>query len=201
MTQIKKIIYAASCFAFCVVVSFTSKAEHEIKDFSLTNVDGENIALSNYPNARGFIIIFTCNHCPFAKLYPQRLNALNAKYSSQNVPLLTISSTDTVQYSEDTFGKMKEKAQKENYNFPYLFDGDQQVAKNFKAQKTPHAYLIWKVKGKWRIKYNGAIDDNGMEPEKVENDYISAAVDALLSDKEVVVKESKSIGCQINFRK
>ena len=182
--------------------SFTFlKTEKRIKDFSLKNIDGKQISLSSYPDAKGFIIVFTCNHCPFAKLYPPRFNELNTKYSALGVPLLAISSTDTINYESDCFPKMQEKAKNENFNFPYLFDGEQSVAKNFGAQKTPHAFVIWKEGEKWLVKYDGAIDDNGMEPEKVKEKYVENAVNALLKGKEVSVKETKSIGCQIHFRK
>jgi peroxiredoxin len=172
-----------------------------IEDFQLKNTDGNMVSLHDYPQAKGFIIIFTCNHCPFAKLYPGRLNALNAKYKPLGVPLIAISSTDTVTYEDDTFTRMVEKANREQFNFPYLFDGDQFAARQFKAQKTPHAFVIWKEEGEWVIKYNGAIDDNGMEPEKVRNAYVAKAVDELLSGKAVEEKETKSIGCQIYLRK
>jgi peroxiredoxin len=187
--------------ATLLCLSFLTEKEKIVRDFRLKNVDGQYVSLKNYPNAKGFVIIFTCNHCPFAKLYPPRLNALNEKYSKLGVPLIAISSTDTITYEEDTYPRMLEKARAEAFNFPYLFDGEQKVAKNFDAQKTPHAYVIWKEKGKWVVKYNGAIDDNGAEPEKVENQYVAKAVDALLAGKIIEVKETKSIGCQILFRK
>ena len=181
---------------------FTSDtAKKTVDDFQLKNTTGKMVSLKDYPNAKGFIIVFTCNHCPFAKLYPGRLNELNTKYAPLGVPLIAISSTDTVMYEEDTYSKMVQKAIKEKFNFPYLFDGDQVAAKNFKAQKTPHAYVIWKEEGKWVVEYNGAIDDNGMEPEKVSHHYVAKAVDELLSGKGVEEKETKSIGCQIYIRK
>ncbi len=183
------------------LINFTILEHDNVKDFKLKNVDGSYVSLSDYPDAKGFIIVFTCNHCPFAKLYPARLNELNLKYKKLGIPLLAISSTDTIAYEEDTYVKMVEKSKNESFNFPYLYDGQQTVAKNFKAQKTPHAYVIWKEKGQWTIKYQGAIDDNGAEPEKVENNYIALAIDQLLNNKEVKRKETKSIGCQIRFRK
>jgi len=126
---------------------------------------------------------------------------LNLKYKELGVPLIAISSTDTIMYEEDTYPNMVIKAKDEHFNFPYLFDEMQTVAKNFKAQKTPHAFVIWKENEKWIVKYNGAIDDNGMEPEKVTESYVANAVDALLKGKNILVKETKSIGCQIAFRK
>lgn len=173
----------------------------DIQDFTLKNVDGRMVSMKDFPDAKGFIIIFTCNHCPFAKLYPPRLNALNAKYKPLGYPLIAISSTDTILYEEDTYPKMVEKATSEAFNFPYLFDETQSVAQNFKAQKTPHAYVLQKVKRNWVVRYNGAIDDNGGEPEAVTQAFVANAVDALLAGKEVAVKETKSIGCQIYFRK
>ncbi len=104
-------------------------------------------------------------------------------------------------YAEDTYPKMVKKAKKERFNFPYLFDGTQSVAKNFSAQKTPHAYVLWKVNGKWMVKYDGAIDDNGNNPDKVCKHYVADAVDSLLSNKPVEVSQTRSIGCQILFRK
>jgi peroxiredoxin len=171
-----------------------------INDFRLKNVDGRYVSLKDYPDAKGFIIVFTCNHCPFAKLYPPRLNDINARYKKLGVPLIAISSTDTIIYDADSYPKMVSKAQAGKYNFPYLYDNMQTVARNFNAQKTPHAYVLWKEGGKWIVKYNGGIDDNGAKPELVKNHYVTDAVDALLAGNDVAIKETKSIGCKISFR-
>ena len=195
-----------SVFSFFLITSFTNflpkkTAEKTVNDFSLKNTDGKFVSLKDYPNAKGFMIVFTCNHCPFAKLYPERLNALNEKYAAKGVALIAISSTDTIQYETDSYLNMVEKAHNEKFNFPYLYDGSQKVAKQFKADKTPHAYLIWKENNKWVVKYNGAIDDNGAEPDKVQNPYLSLAVEAQLKGNSPQIAETKSIGCQIHFRK
>ena len=182
------------------LLSFVSPNNKEVNDISLLNVDGKYVSLKNYPDAKGFIIVFTCNHCPFAKLYPPRLNELNKKYMPLGVPVIAISSTDTINFEEDTYDKMQAKAKKEHFSFPYLYDGAQVTARNFSAQKTPHAYVIWKEQGKWIVKYNGAIDDNGAEPAKVHQQYVANAVDALLNGKDIAVKETRSIGCQISLR-
>jgi len=175
--------------------------EKVYKNFKLLNVDGKYVSLTDYPAAKGFIIVFTCNHCPFAKLYPERLNKLNAKYNPQGVPLIAISSTDTLVYEDDSYMKMVEKSVNEKFNYPYLYDGDQNTARDFNAQKTPHAYVLWKDNEKWIVKYSGAIDDNGASEEDVKNSYVANAVDLLLAGKSVKIKETKSIGCQIYFRK
>ena len=201
MKTIKLLSIILIAFSIICTNAFAQKNHKTLVDFKLKNVDGSLISLIDYPTAKGFIIVFTCNHCPFAKLYPPRLNDLNNKFKPLGVPLIAISSTDTMMYEEDTYPNMIKKANEEHFNFPYLFDEMQEVAKNFNAQKTPHAYVIWKENNQWVVKYNGAIDDNGMEPEKVTEAYVSNAVDALLKEKKVLVSETKSIGCQIAFRK
>lgn len=172
-----------------------------LNDFSLRSVSGKMVSLSGYPDAKGFIIVFTGNHCPFAKRYPPRMNALDKKYKARGVPLIAISSVDTTVYDDDGFAGMVKAAKEGKYSFPYLYDPSQQVGRNFGATKTPHAFVIWKERGKWLLKYSGGIDDNGAEPGKVKNRYVEDAVDALLSGKAVAVRETKSVGCVIHYRK
>ena len=171
-----------------------------ISDFSLRNIDNKIISLSDYKYAKGFMIVFTCNHCPFAKLYPERFNALNSKYQSLGVPLIAINSMDSAIYDEERFELMQEKAKSENFNFHYLQDGQQKVGKEFNAKHTPHAFVIWKESGSWVIKYSGAIDDNGEHPELATH-YISNAVDELLQNTSVSKPETESFGCAIFYRK
>lgn len=184
-----------------VCAAFVPSGKKIVGDFSLKNTDGRIVSTRDFADAKGFIIVFTCNHCPFAKLYPPRLNALNAVYAKQGVPLIAISSSDTVLYEDDSYTRMVAKAKNEHFSFPYLMDDMQQVARNFGAQKTPHAFVIWKEDGKWVVKYNGAIDDNGAQPDKVTRHYVADAVDQLLMGMPVALKETKSIGCQISMRK
>jgi peroxiredoxin len=198
MTAKRTILF--SLLSVILVSSFTFLQPVTVNDFSLRNTDGKMVSLKDYPDAKGFIVVFTCNHCPFAKLYPERLNQLNTTFKSKDVPLIAISSTDTSQYEEDRFPVMVERSEKGKYNFPYLYDAEQSVAKAFNADKTPHAFVIWKKGNKWQVKYSGAIDDNGASPGKVKNRYVQQAVEALLEGKEPPVEETKSIGCQIYYR-
>ncbi len=171
-----------------------------VNEFSLINVDGRKIGLNDYANAKGFIVVFTCNHCPFAKLYTDRLNALNEKYKLNGVHLLAINSMDSILYRDESFVNMQKRSKSEKYNFPYLQDGDQTVGRNFEADHTPHAYVIWKVNNQWTIQYSGAIDDNGEEPEKAKP-YIENAVNALLKNEAVTESCTPSVGCKIFYRK
>ena len=174
--------------------------EKAVSDFKLLATTGRMVTLADYPKAKGFMVVFTCNHCPFAKVYFNRLNDLSKKYGALGVPLLAISSSDTVNFEEDGYGKMKEKTAKEHLTFPYLYDGSQATAVDFGAKKTPHAFVVWKENGKLVVKYAGAIDDNGAEPEKVVHHYLAEAVDALLAGKAVDVPETKSVGCTLGIR-
>lgn len=178
-------------------ISMLGKA---VPDFALRNIDSRIVALKDYPTAKGFCIVFTCNHCPFAKLYAQRLNALNTHYAALGVPLIAINPMDTLVYDEERFEKMQTKAHDDQFNFAYLQDTAQSVAKSFGATHTPHAFVIWKEKEQWIIKYAGAIDDNGEEPQKA-IPFLALAIDDLLAHKPVAKPETPSFGCRIFYRK
>ncbi len=200
----KPVRYFILIFSLFATLSFVARKNTHIgravNDFQLRNTNGTSTSLASYPNAKGFMIVFTCNHCPFAKLYTERFNQLNEKYSKLNVPLLAINSMDTFVYEEETFKLMCDKANSEQYLFPYLYDNMQTVGKDFHAEHTPHAFVIWKEAGKWIIRYSGAIDDNGEHPE-LAKPMMANAVDDLLANRLVQVPETASFGCAIFYRK
>lgn len=185
---------------FILAIAISAKGQ-TINDFQLLSTSGKNFKLSDNANAKGYIVVFTSNNCPFAKLYPERLKALNKKYEPLGIPLVCIRSTDTTVMDEDVYEKMIELTKREQFNFPYLVDGDQEVAAQFHADKTPHAFVVWKENEQWVVKYSGAIDDNGAEEKKVKHRYVAEAVDALLGGKEVAIKKTASVGCAIHYRK
>lgn len=200
-----KIFFALILSSIFFLTGFSDEKKNivegnQIEDFQLKNVDGNMVSMKDFPDAKGFIVIFTSNGCPFAKLYPQRMNKLNLKYMPLNVPLIAINSSDTLQFEENSFTQMVQAASEGKFNFAYLSDAEQVAAKNFGAKKTPHAFVIWKENNRWEVKYNGAIDDNAAHPEDVKNKYIENAVDELLRGEEVKVKETKSIGCSIIYK-
>lgn len=171
-----------------------------INNFSLRNIDNKKVSLTDVKNAKGYIIIFTCNHCPFAKLYTKRLNELNTKYKASGLPLLAINSMDTAVYKDESFDMMQKKAQSEKINFPYLSDAKQTVGKNFGAKHTPQAFIIWKEENNWVIKYSGSVDDNGEHPEEA-IPLLANAADQLLQGKPISKPETESFGCRIFYRK
>ena len=184
-----------------VADSSTIKQDAIVQPFLLKCVSGEFVGMSTYPEAKGMIVVFTCNHCPFAKLYPERMNELYRKYAAQGIPLLAISSTDTVLFEEDGFAEMQKVAQQQGFVFPYLFDAEQTVVQDFGAQKTPHAFVLSRSEEGWKIVYSGSIDDNGADPSAVKHKYVEDAVRAVLKHKKVKVAHTSSIGCFIHIRK
>ena len=189
------LFFLASSFSFRGITT-----EKTIKNFSLKSTDNKIISLEKYKNAKGFIIVFTCNKCPMAKLYSERLNKLYEKYKSKEVFLMAINAMDTVAYKEENFKLMQKKVTKEKLLFPYLQDKSQKVAKEFGATYTPQSYIIWKNNaGKWIVKYEGSIDDSALEPIRA-NNYLETAVDELLQNKTVSNPNTKSVGCRIFYR-
>ncbi len=191
------------CIIAFINFSFlTNSTEKFIKNFTLKCVNNKKVSLNDYKDAKGFVVVFICNKCPMAKLYSDRLNKINEKYRKQNVYLLAINAMDTLVYAEESFKLMQKKATKDKFNFPYLQDKKQVVAKQFNATHTPQAFIIWKNKesNKFSIKYQGAIDDNAAEPEKATNHYVTSAIEDLLQNKPVAKPKSDSFGCRIFFR-
>ena len=169
----------------------------EASDFSLKNIDDKMVSLSNYPDAKGFIVTFTCNHCPYAVAYEQRIMDLDAKYASLGYPVIAISPNDPALVPEDGMDEMKKLASTKGYTFPYLLDEKQDVYPLFGATKTPHIFILHKENGKNIVKYIGAIDNNYANPEDVTERYVEDAVDALIAGTKIEVTTTKAIGCSI----
>jgi peroxiredoxin len=166
-------------------------------DFSLQNVNTKKVALSDFKDAKGFIVIFTCNHCPYAKAYEDRIMALDKKYQKLGYPVIAINPNNPAVQPDDSFDLMQKRAKEKGYTFPYLFDEGQKVYPQFGATKTPHVYILEKTKAGNVVKYIGAIDDNYTDETAVKTKYVENAVDALLKNQDVAVKTTKAIGCSI----
>ncbi|HCM76633.1 MAG TPA: thioredoxin family protein [Cytophagales bacterium] len=170
-------------------------------DFKLKNVDGKMISLADYKDAKGYIVIFNCNTCPYSKAYDDRIIALNKKYASQGFPVLTINPNDPGLSPGDSFDEMKSQANRKKYDFPYLVDETQDVARTYGATNTPHVYVLNKISDKeLRVAYIGAIDDNSRDASAVSKKYVEDAVDALLKSKSVPTTKTKAIGCTIKWK-
>jgi len=153
-----------------------------VADFKLKNVDGKMVALSDYKKSKGVIIIFDCNTCPYSKAYNERIIALNKKYSSQGFPVLTINANNPELSEGDSFDEMVDLAKRKNYDFPYLVDESQNVAKSFGATNTPHVFVLKNGNGTFKVAYIGAIDDNPRDGSAATKKYVEEAVDALINN-------------------
>lgn len=171
-----------------------------VNNFSLKSTSGGTVSLNDYANAKGVIVVFTSNHCPFAKAYEDRIIALHNKFASQNFPVIAINPSDPATQQDDTLDKMKERATSKNYPHPYLADDFQQTAKAFGVARTPQAYVLQRTGSKFVVKYIGMIDDNPQDPSAANKFYVEDAVSNLLGDKPVVTTTTKPIGCAIKWR-
>ncbi len=166
-------------------------------DFSLKNVDDSMVSLSDYDGAKGFLVIFTCNTCPYSVAYEDRINALDAKYKSQGVPVIAINPNNPAKTPGDSFAKMKIRAAQKGFTFPYVLDEGQQIYPQYGATRTPHVFLLEKTINGNKVRYIGAIDDNYQDASRVEEKYVENAVDAMLAGKEIKVTTTRAIGCSI----
>lgn len=173
----------------------------EATDFKLKNVDGKMVSLSDFKTAKGFIVVFTCNHCPYAKKYEDRIIELDKKYKSQGYPVIAINPNDPSVQPEDGYQKMIERAKQKGFTFPYLVDEGQKIFPQYGATKTPHVFLLQKEDGKNIVKYIGAIDNNYENPNDVSEYYVQDAVNALIKNEPIKMTKTVAIGCTVKVKK
>lgn len=193
--------------ALMSLIIFSSFTNHEgyhvgdnATDFNLKNIDGKMVSLSSI-EAKGYVIVFTCNHCPFAKKYEDRLVKLNKLTSKKGYPVVAINPNDAEQYPEDSFENMQIRAKDKKFNFPYLHDESQQIARTYGATKTPHVFVLNKEGKELKVRYIGAIDDNTESAADVKIKYVENAIEALAENKPVETEVTKAIGCSIKWKK
>ena len=166
-------------------------------DFSLKNVDGNLVSLADYNDAKGYLVIFTCNTCPYAVKYEDRIIALDKKYKPLDVPVIAINPNNPELQPGDSFEKMKSRAKAKGFGFPYLLDEGQTVYPKYGATRTPHVYLLEKTQKGNKVRYIGAIDDNYQSAALVEEKFVENAIDAMLEGREIKVTKTRAIGCGI----
>lgn len=167
------------------------------EDFKLKNVDGKMVSLSQFKNTKGFILIFTCNTCPYSVAYEDRIIALNNKYEAKGYPVIAINPNNPVISDGDSFELMQKRAEEKGFTFPYLFDEGQKVYPTYGATRTPHVFLLNRENKQLKVKYIGAIDNNAQDASAVTEKYVENAVEALLTNKKIEPSITKAIGCGI----
>ena len=166
-------------------------------DFKLKNIDEKQVSMADYTKAKGFIVIFTCNHCPFSVAYEDRINELDRKFKPFGYPVIAINPNDPELQPEDSFEEMQSRAAEKEFTFPYLLDEGQHVYPEYGANRTPHVFLLEAVDGDYIVKYVGAIDDNHQDETAVKEKYVENAVNALIKGQKPELDFTKAIGCSI----
>ncbi|MEN2398933.1 thioredoxin family protein [Flavobacterium sp. MC2016-06] len=196
----KKIIFlfvmALTAF-FAEAQTATLKAGETAPDFKLKNVDNKEISFASFPKAKGFIVVFTCNTCPYAVAYEQRIMELDKKFKPLGYPVIAINPNDPEASKADSFDKMQELAKSKKYSFPYLFDQGQVITDKYGAKHTPHLFIVSKTAKGNVVEYVGAIDNDpeGTKTEKTK--YAEDVITALNSNQKPAVTETKEIGCTV----
>ena len=165
--------------------------------FSLPDVDGETRSLDSFSDAELLVVIFTCNHCPYAIASEDRLIEIQKDYGDRGVQIVAINPNDDVKYPDDSFDKMKERAASKGFNFPYLRDESQEVARAYDAACTPDIFVFDRDR---KLLYNGRIDDNWQAPEQVTRRDLRAVLDAALEGRSVDFEHVPSMGCSIKWK-
>ncbi len=151
MKQFIAILFVAVCFLAKAQVTTVAPGQ-PAPDFKLKNVDNKEVSFNNFPNAKGFIVVFTCNTCPVAKAYEKRIMELDKKYAPQGYPVIAINPNDPDLSKGDSFDKMKTLAATKKYSFPYLYDEGQTITNAYGAKNTPHVFIVTKTT---KRKYGG----------------------------------------------
>jgi peroxiredoxin len=165
--------------------------------FNLPGVDDKEHSLDDYAGEKGVAVIFSCNHCPYVRAWEDRMVQIQADYLGRGVQLVAINANDESKYPDDSFPKMKERAREKRFNFPYLRDETQSVARAYGAERTPEVFLFDKD---FILRYHGAIDDNYDDPKAVKEHYLRKALDSMLAGKSISTAETKPVGCSIKWK-
>ncbi len=202
-TTINTFAYVLFTLAVFSLGSFPSYGQESYKigdaveDFLLPNIDGKSYSLADFPDAKGYIVIFTCNTCPYAVAYEDRIIELHKNYASKGYPVIAINPNDPKAQPKDSIEDMRKRASEKGFDFLYLQDVGQKIYPKFGATKTPHVFLLNKEKEALKLVYIGAIDDNYKDATQVEEKFLEDALQSLMNGEQIKRTETKAIGCTI----
>ena len=165
--------------------------------FTLPGIDGEQYTLTDFADKDAVAVIFSCNHCPYVLAWEDRLIQTQADYSDKNVQLIAICANDPVKYPRDSFENMRAHAEEKAFNFPYLHDESQEIARQYGAERTPEIFLFDQS---GTLRYHGAPDDNYEDPAGVSVSYFRDALDAVLAGSAPSVSNTPPVGCTIKWK-
>ena len=200
MKTIFSLFLLFSTVAFSPIIDDKGYAIGDVAtDFKLENIDGNFVSLSDFKQAKGFIVVFTCNTCPYAVAYEDRIEALNKEYAPKGYPVIAIMPNNVQSKPGDSMTAMQKRAKEKGFTFPYLIDADQSIYPQYGATKTPHVYILESTDKGPVVQYIGAIDDNYKDAALVKTKYVENAVDALLEGVTFETHKTKAIGCSIKI--
>jgi peroxiredoxin len=166
-------------------------------DVAMKNIDGKDVTIAGLKGEKGTLVVFTCNHCPWAKAWETRIVDLGNSYRKRGIGVVAINSNDPEAYPEDGYADMQKRAKQRKIMYAYAVDATSEIARAFGATHTPEAF-IFDREGK--LVYHGGIDDNAKEPQRVKQRWLRDALDAVIAGKAVALAETKAMGCGIKFR-
>ncbi|MFZ0455190.1 MAG: thioredoxin family protein [Ignavibacteriaceae bacterium] len=175
----------------------TLKIGSKIPSFKLKGVDDQVYSLDTFSDKDLLVVIFSCNHCPYVQAYEDRIKEIQSEFGEKGLAVIAINSNDDSQYPDDSFENMKKRAKGKNFNFPYLRDEAQTLAKAFDASHTPEIFLFNKDRD---LVYHGKIDDNWKNIGAVKSKYLRDAITESIHGEEISVPETFSIGCTIKWK-
>ncbi len=200
--MMKKVLFT---LVFIAVYSLGFSQGYEIgdkaDDFRLLNVDGNMVSMADYPEAKGFILMFSCNHCPYSVAYEDRKIALHNRYAPMGYPVIIINPNDSTIVPKDSYSHMIIRAEEKDFPFPYLLDADQDVFPKYGATRTPHVFLLNREDDGLIVRYIGAIDNNYEDAEAVTERYVEQAIRSLMEGRQPDPATTRAIGCTIKYKK
>jgi len=168
-----------------------------MQDVKMTGVDGKSVTLAGVAGKKGTLVVFTCNHCPWAKMWQTRVTEIGNAAGKAGIGMVAINANDPAEYPEDDMNGMKQRAKQLGIKFPYVMDATSDVARAFGATRTPEAFLFG-ADGK--LVYHGTVDDSPKDATAVKDAWLKDAVNAVSTGKTVSTAETKAMGCSIKFR-
>ena len=174
-----------------------AKVPAAVAKTKMKNVDGKMLSIADVTGKAGTLVIFTCNHCPFARDWEQRIVELGNSYAAKGIGVILVNANDPTMHPDDGYEEMQAHAKNHGMQIPYVVDDTSAVARAFGASVTPEAFLFDKG---GKLAYHGAIDDNHRDAAAVKTHYLKDALDAVLQGRPAPLAETKGIGCGIMFR-
>jgi len=199
MKTIALLVFAS--FTFLLATAQGYKVGDVATDFRLKNVDNSMVSLADFPEAKGFVVIFTCNHCPYSVAYEDRIIALDKKWKTKGFPVIAINPNDPAVVPADSFENMQVRAKEKGFTFPYLFDDGQKVFPVYGATRTPQVFLLERVGNLLKVAYIGAIDDNYKDASAVKERFLENAILALLAGNRPSPDFTRAIGRTIKVKR